>query len=97
MVADLFEVLESTGAKTLTELTQSKTLLPSALKTLSTYDKERRKRLNRLFARFIAAQVETAAPETALLQKLEKLEKLEKTGMKNLEKIDLKGILSLLE
>ena len=97
MVADLFEVLESTGAKTLTELTQSKTLLPSALKTLSTYDKERRKQLNRLFARFIAAQVETAAPETALLQKLEKLEKLEKSGLKNLEKIDLKGILSLLE
>lgn len=89
MVADLFEVLESTGAKTLTELTQSKGVLTSAVKTLSRYDKERRKQLNRLFARFIAAQVETAAPETAMLQKLEKLEKL--------DKFDLKSVLSLLE
>lgn len=97
LIDDLFELLESTGAKTLTELTQSKGILKSAIKTLSTYEKHRRKRLTRLFARFVAAQVETAAPETELMEKLDKLEKLEKPDLKNLEKFDLKNILSLLE
>ena len=92
MVRDLFEVLESTGAKTLTELTQNKTVLPTAMKTLAGYGKERRKQLNRLFARFMAAQVEAAAPETAMLQKLDKLDRLSKGG-----KLDLKSALSLLE
>ena len=97
LVSDLFEVLESTGAKTLTELTQTKGVFTSAMKTLASYDKERRKRLNRLFARFLAAQVETAAPETALLHKLDMLEKLEKPSLKHPEKFDLKSVLSLLE
>ena len=97
LVDDLFEVLESTGAKTLTELTQSKGIVTSAVKTLADYDKPRRKRLATLFARFVAAQVETAAPETELMNKLEKLEKLEKPSLKNLEKFDLKSIRSLLE
>ena len=97
MVSDLFEALESTGAKTLTELTQSKGVLTSAIKTVSEYDKDRRKRLNKVFARFVAAQVETAAPETAMMDKLSKLEKLEQSALKSLEKIDLKNVLSLLE
>lgn len=97
LIDDLFELLESTGAKTLTELTQSKGILTSAMKTLSTYEKHRRKRLAKLFARFVAAQVETAAPETEMMDKLEKLEKLEKPGLKISEKLDLKSILSLLE
>ena len=45
-----------------------------------------------LFARFMAAQVEAAAPETAMLQKLDKLDRLSKGG-----KLDLKSALSLLE
>jgi len=97
LVDDLFEVLESTGAKTLTELTQAKGVVTSAMKTLAEYEKPRRKRLTRLFARFLAAQVETAAPETELMNKLNKLEKLEKPTLKGLEKIDLKTVKSLLE
>ncbi|MBQ3010280.1 MAG: DUF2974 domain-containing protein [Oscillospiraceae bacterium] len=97
LVDDLFELLESTGAKTLTELTQSKGVLTSAVKTLAEYDKPRRKRLGKLFARFVAAQVETAAPETELMTRLEKLEKLEKPSLKNLDKLDLKSLRSLLE
>ena len=97
LVHDLFEVLESTGAKTLTELTQNKGVVTAAMKTLAEYDKTRRKRLARLFARFVAAQVETAAPETELMNKLEKLEKLEKPSLKSLEKIDLKTVKNLLE
>ena len=97
LVCDLFEVLESTGAKTLTELTQNKGVVTAAMKTLAEYDKTRRKRLGRLFARFLAAQVETAAPETELMTKLGKLERLEKPGLKSLEKIDLKAVKSLLE
>lgn len=97
LVDDLFELLESTGAKTLTELTQNKGVVTSAVKTLSTYEKHRRKRLAKLFARFVAAQVETAAPETELMGKLEKLEKLEKPSLKNLELPDWKTIRSMLE
>ncbi len=89
LIEDLFEVLESTGAKTLTELSQAKGVMKSVVKTLSEYDKPRRKRIGRLIARFVAAQVETAAPETELMGRLEKLEKL--------EKIDLKSLPSLLE
>jgi len=81
---DLFEVLESTGAKTLTELTQTKAdVVKSAVKTLSEYEKPRRKRIGRLLARFVAANVETAAPETELMDKLEKIEKLDKKELKN--------------
>lgn len=97
LVDDLFELLESTGAKTLTELTQNKGVVTSAVKTLSTYEKHRRKRLAKLFARFVAAQVETAAPETELMDKLEKLEKLEKPSLKNLELPDWKTLRSMLE
>ena len=97
LVQDLFEVLESTGAKTLTELTQNKGVITTAMKTLAEYDKPRRKRLATLFARFVAAQVETAAPETELMNKLGKLEKLEKPSLKTLEKLDLKAIRSFLE
>ena len=86
LVDDLFEVLESTGAKTLTELSQSKGVMKSVVKTLSEYDKPRRKRISRLLARFMAAQIETAAPETELLGKLEKI-----------EKFDLRSLPSLLE
>ena len=97
LIDDLFELLESTGAKTLTELTQNKGVVTSAVKTLSTYEKHRRKRLAKLFARFVAAQVETAAPETELMDKLEKLEKLEKPSLKNLELPDWKTLRSMLE
>ena len=97
LVRDLFEVLESTGLKTLTELSRTKGVVPSAMKTVAQYDKHRRKRLARLFARFVAAQVETAAPETELMNKLGKLEKLEMPGLKGLEKLDLKSVKSLLE
>lgn len=96
LVGDLFEVLESTGAKTLTELTQSKGIVTSVMKTLAEYEKPRRKRLTRLFARFVAAQVETAAPETELKNRLGKLGKLEKPSLKN-QRFDLKTVRSLLE
>lgn len=86
LIDDLFEVLESTGAKTLTELSQSKGIVKSVVKTLAGYEKPRRKRILRLIARFVAAQVETAAPETELLERLEKIEKFE-----------LKSVPSLLE
>ena len=89
LIDDLFEVLDATGAKTLTELSQTKGIIKSVRKTLAEYDKPRRKRINRLLARFVAAQVETAAPKTELLERLEGLEKL--------EKIDLKSLPSLLE
>ena len=86
LIDDLFEVLESTGAKTLTELSQTKGIIKSVRKTLAEYEKPRRKRISRLLARFVAAQVETVAPEIELMEKLEKL-----------EKIDLKSLPSLLE
>ena len=93
LVGDLFYVLESTGAKTLTELTRSKKdVVKSVVKTLSDMEKPRRKRMNRLLARFLAAGVETAAPETDLMEKMEKLEKLTQKG-----RPDLKTLRSLLE
>ena len=92
---DLFEVLEATGAKTLTELTQAKGLMKTAVQTLSGYDKPRRQRIMRLLARFVAAQVETAAPETELLDKMDKLEKLEKIAQSG--KIEIMKALSMLE
>lgn len=92
LVHDLFEVLESTGAKTLTELSRNKGVMKSVVKTLADMEKPRRKRINRLLARFLAAGVETAAPETEMMDKVEKLDKLTKNG-----KLDLKGALSLLE
>lgn len=84
LIEDLFEVLESTGAKTLTELSQAKGVMKSAMKTLAEYEKPRRKRLTRLLTRFLAAQVETAAPETELMDKLEKLEKFELKSLPSL-------------
>ena len=93
LVGDLFYVLESTGAKTLTELTRSKKdVVRSVVKTLSDMEKPRRKRMNRLLARFLAAGVETAAPETDMMEKVSRLEKLTQVG-----KPDLKAIRSLLE
>lgn len=93
LVRDLFEVLESTGAKTLTELSRSKKdAVKQVVKTLSDMEKPRRKRMNRLLARFLAAGVESAAPETEMLDKVGKLDKLTKNG-----RFDLKGALSLLE
>ena len=89
LVHDLFHVLESTGAKTLTDLSQNKGAVLTMLKTLAEYDKSRRKRISRLLTRFLAAQVETAAPETELMSWLEKLERM--------EKMDLKSLPSLLE
>lgn len=59
LVRDLFEVLESTGAKTLTELTDGGLKYISVMhKTVAGYDKARRKNINRLIGRFIAAQIE---------------------------------------
>ena len=92
LVGDLFAVLESTGAKTLTELSRSKGVITGVVKTLSEMDKERRKRITRLLARFLAAGVETAAPETEMLGKVSALEKLTQNG-----KLDLKAVRSLLE
>lgn len=93
LVGDLFYVLESTGAKTLTELTRSKKdVVRSVVKTLSDMEKPRRKRMNRLLARFLAAGVETAAPETDMMERMEKLEKLTQKG-----RPDLKALRSLLE
>lgn len=70
VIDDLFEVLESTGAKTLTELSQTKGLMKAAVRTLSGYEKPRRRRLARLLGRFLVVQVENAAPEIELLNKL---------------------------
>ena len=92
LIDDLFEVLEATGAKTLTELSQAKGVMKSVVKKLSEYDKPRRKRIMRLIARFVAAQVETAAPETELLNKMDKLDQFTKGG-----KFDVKKALSMLE
>ncbi len=86
LVSDLFDVLESTGCKTLTELATTKGVMKSALTTLAGYDKPRRQQLTRLLARFVAAQVETAAPETELLGKVESWEKLPRP------KFDLKSL-----
>ena len=95
MVGDLFYVLESTGAKTLTELSTNKGVVPKMLKTLAEMDRPRRKRINRILARFFAAGVETAAPETEMMEKVTVLEKLEKITQSG--KLDLKTVRSLLE
>ncbi len=86
LVEDLFDVLESTGCKTLTELSNTKGVVKSIVTTLAGYEKPRRQRLLRLLTRFVAAQVETAAPETEVMEKLESLEKLQ------LPKLDLKSL-----
>lgn len=74
LIDDLFDILESTGAKTLTELSQAKGVVMTVKKKLSEYDKPRRKRLSRLLTRFVTAQVETSGAEAAVKQRLEKLE-----------------------
>lgn len=64
LVRDLFEVLESTGAKTLTELAEGGLkYLGIMRKTITGYDKVRRKRMNKLLGRLISAQIEAALPE----------------------------------
>lgn len=64
LVRDLFEVLESTGAKTLTELAEGGLkYLGIMRKTVAGYDKVRRKRMNKLLGRLISAQIEAALPE----------------------------------
>ncbi len=64
LVGDLFNVLESTGAKTLTELTDGGLKYLSVMrKTVSGYDKARRKNMNRLLGRLITAQFEAAKAE----------------------------------
>ena len=74
LVDDLFEVLESTGAKTLTDLSENKMKYAAVMyKTISGYDKARRKRINRLMARLITARLEAALPEN-VTEKLEKWE-----------------------
>ena len=61
LITDLFEVLESTGAKTLTELGDGGLKYLAVMrKTVAGYDKARRKNMNRLLGRFIAAQFEAA-------------------------------------
>ena len=93
LVGDLFFVLESTGAKTLTELSRNKKdVVVTVVKTLADMEKPRRQCINRLLTRLFAAGVETAAPETELMEKVSRLEKLER-----LPKPDLKTIRSLLE
>ena len=93
LVGDLFYVLESTGAKTLTELSRNKKdVVKSMVKTLADMEKPRRKRINRLLTRLFAAGVESAAPETELMEKVSRLEKLTQNG-----RPDLKTIRSLLE
>ena len=64
LIGDLFEVLESTGAKTLTELDNNRRKSFSAMRrTVSRFDKDRRKRMNQLLGRLVAAQVEAALPD----------------------------------
>ena len=64
LVRDLFEVLESTGARTLTELDENRVKnLTTMYKTVAGYDKSRRKRMNQLLGRLLAAQVEAVLPE----------------------------------
>ena len=93
LVGDLFYALESTGAKTLTELSRNKKdVVKSMVKTLADMEKPRRKRINRLLTRLFAAGVESAAPETELMEKVSRLEKLTQNG-----RPDLKTIRSLLE
>lgn len=61
LIRDLFNVLESTGAKTLTELTDGGLKYFTVMrKTVAGYDKARRKNMNRLLARLVAAQLEAA-------------------------------------
>ena len=86
-------MLESTGAKTLTELSRNKKdVVVTMVKTLADMEKPRRQCINRLLTRLFAAGVETAAPETEMMEKVSRLEKLER-----LPKPDLKTIRSLLE
>lgn len=75
LVTDVFEVLESTGAKTLTELLETKGAVKTALKTLMEYEKPRRKRIAKMLSRFFAAQVESVVPENDFLDKLSRIEK----------------------
>jgi len=64
LIHDMFEVLESTGAKTLTEIDDNKFKAVSVMyKTIAGYDKARKKRINQLMGRLIAAQFEAAWPE----------------------------------
>lgn len=64
LVRDLFAVLESTGAKTLTELTEGGLKYLSIMrKTIAGYDKTRRKNMNQLLARLISAQIEASRAE----------------------------------
>jgi len=64
LIHDLFTVLESTGAKTLTELTDGGIKYLTVMhKTVSGYDKARRKNMNRLLGRLITAQFEAARGE----------------------------------
>ena len=93
LVGDLFAVLESTGAKTLTDISRNKTeVVKSVVKTISDMEKPRRKRITRLLGRFLAAGVETAAPETEMMDKVGRLEQLTQKG-----KAELKNIKSLLD
>lgn len=64
LIRDLFNVLESTGAKTLTELTDGGLKYLTVMrKTVAGYDKARRKNMNRLLGRLITAQFEAAKAE----------------------------------
>lgn len=64
LIKDLFEVLESTGAKTLTELTDGGLKYLSVMRrTVAGYDKARRKNMNRLLGRLITAHIEAAKAE----------------------------------
>lgn len=74
LVDDLFEVLESTGAKTLTELKDNlRKYLPVMVRTISEYEKDRRKQINRLLGRLLTTYIGVALPET-LTERLEKWE-----------------------
>lgn len=81
LIEDVFEVLESTGAKTLTELLETKGAVKTALKTLMEYEKPRRKRIAKMLRRFFAAQMESAVPEGEFV---DKLGRIEKSGWTNL-------------
>lgn len=64
LIQDMFEVLESTGYKTLTEIDDNKLKAVSVMyKTIAGYEKNRKKRINRLMGRLIAAQFEAARPD----------------------------------
>ena len=81
LTEDMFQVLEATGAKTLTELTSTRGTIKKGIKALMDYDRPRRRRIAQMLRLMLTAQVESAVPENDLLSAFQdKLEKIERNS-----------------